>query len=384
MNDTDEREHLTEWAGRLMADDPTLSAEEADKKAAALIRREQSPFKLVRAGSLELSTPKWLIRGLLEKAVFAVLFAAYGATKSFLILDWCFSIATGIDSLGRKVSQGPVIYVAGEGHGGLMRRAKAWEVLRGVSLADAPVFFSSCAANLCDDEFYSYVATEIAAVAELAGPPVLIVFDTWSRNIGGDENSSLDSAHAVRVIDSLRAPYNAAAVVVHHCGWDASRTRGSTVLMAAADAAYKVERDAEGVSVLSVEKMKDGKNPAPIAYALHDVGLGLLDDEGIELTSAATEFLPEYEIKTGKGKKTGDITPDAARIVSTLGNYPDGASSLVLSGVLAKSPDAIRKALRRLEEKGQVEQVSRGRYKVSGQPDIVRTTDVSGLWDKRQ
>ena len=361
MTESDNKERMTETVARLMADDPAMSAADANTKAAAIIRREQSPFKLVRAGSLELSTPKWLIRGLLEKAVFAVLFAAYGMTKSFLILDWCFSIASGIDTLGCKVSPGPVIYIAGEGHGGLMRRARAWEILRGVSLADAPIFFSSCAANLCDDEFYTYVAAEIAAVAELVGSPVLLVFDTWSRNIGGDENSSLDSARAVRVIDSLRAPYNAAAIVVHHSGWDASRTRGSTVLMSAADAAYKVERDAEGVSVLTVEKMKDGKNPAPIAYSLRDVGLGVFDDEGVELTSAA---IVQKEGYSPLNAKDTAMTPDAIRLLSTLTeNYPNGTTPLILSGVLARTSGAIRQSLLRLEHAGKVERCGRGLYR---------------------
>lgn len=304
---SDDRERITEIAGRLMAENPFLSGTDADKQAAEILRRERMPFKLTRAGSIVIQAASWLVRGFLEQNSFAVLYAPFGAKKSFVTLDLSFATVSGTDFMGRKVAkQGAVVYIAGEGYSGLCRRLRAWEIIRGVSLRDAPIYFSSCPANLCDAAFFQYVIDEVKAVADLGTPPVLIVIDTWSRNIAGDENSSLDSAAAVRALDSLRAPYGASVLVVHHSGWDQSRTRGSTVLMAAADCAYRLEKqdDDETVSVLFSEKTKDGKSPDPIAFTLKDVGLNVFDDSGEELTSAATVHLPDYEVKQdGKGKK---------------------------------------------------------------------------------
>lgn len=297
----DEAERITEIAGRLIEADPGLSPQDADKQAAAIIekekRRARSPFKLAPAGNMPLLAPEWLVKGFIEKNSFGVLYGAFGTAKSFAALDYAFSIGTGTATFhGAETKAGPVIYIAGEGWQGLVRRLRAWELVRGRSIKDAPVFFSNCPANLCDAEFFLYVKDAVTAIAEQGAAPSLIIIDTWSRNLAGDENSSLDSARAVQALDELRAPYNCAVLVVHHSGWDKSRTRGSTVLMAAADFAFSITKEKDSpVSLLECQKMKDGRTPDPICFDLQDISLGVFGEDGEELGSAAVRCRPDIK-----------------------------------------------------------------------------------------
>lgn len=309
--DADTAERITEIAGRLIEADPGLSPQDADKQAAAMIekekRRARSPFKLAHAGSMPLTAPEWLVKGFIEKNSFGVLYGAFGTAKSFTALDYAFSIGTGTKTFhGAETKPGPVVYVAGEGWQGLVRRLRAWEFIRGRTVKDAPVFFSNSPANLCDAEFFLYVRDAVSAIAEQGTPPALIIIDTWSRNLAGDENSSLDSARAVQALDELRAPYGSAVLVVHHSGWDKTRTRGSTVLMAAADYAFSISKEkGSAVSVFECQKMKDGRTPEPICFDLLDAPLGIFDEDGNEITSAAVRFRPDLEPpEKGAGRST--------------------------------------------------------------------------------
>lgn len=92
---------------------------------------EQSKvFEFVSAGELT-ATPTpvaYLIDGLIEAESFCLLFGQPSAGKSFVSISMAAAIATGRDWLGRGTQQGAVFYLAGEGHAGLARRLKAWEV----------------------------------------------------------------------------------------------------------------------------------------------------------------------------------------------------------------------------------------------------------------
>jgi len=88
-------------------------------------RDRNRKFTLVRAEELKVSKPEFLIDGLLEADMLAQIFGDPGSCKSFLAIDWACCIATGTDFHGHKVRQGLVVYIAGEGQGGIARRLKA-------------------------------------------------------------------------------------------------------------------------------------------------------------------------------------------------------------------------------------------------------------------
>ncbi|HYW80506.1 MAG TPA: AAA family ATPase, partial [Thermoguttaceae bacterium] len=79
-------------------------------------------LQLVRADQLQMRPPEWLLRGVLERDTFALVFGDPGCGKSFLAIDWACRIATGTPWRGHAVQGGPVVYIAGEGQQGFGRR----------------------------------------------------------------------------------------------------------------------------------------------------------------------------------------------------------------------------------------------------------------------
>jgi len=265
-------------------------------------------FRLARFGTLELRPPKWLVKGLIESDSLALVFGDPAGGKSFFGLDLAASIATGTPFHGHDVkTPGPVVYIAGEGHSGLARRLRAWEIHTQKPLAQAPLFISSAPAALCEADYMARVASAIDSATREAGPPVLLVLDTWSRSLAGDENSTGDVALAISALDRLRARYGCAALAIHHVGHaDKARARGSTVLRGAVDTEFKLERGVDGIIRVENTKMKDGCPPAPMAFVLCDVDLGVLDEDGCAVTSAvlvAQDFKPESAPRPATGAR---------------------------------------------------------------------------------
>ncbi|NBC11063.1 MAG: AAA family ATPase, partial [Planctomycetes bacterium] len=101
---------------------------------------KQRRIQLTRADQIEMRPPDWLLRGMLERDTFALIFGDPGTGKSFLAIDWACRIATGTPWRDQAVKAGPVIYLAGEGRQGFGRRTRAWEQHHSVSLAEAPLY----------------------------------------------------------------------------------------------------------------------------------------------------------------------------------------------------------------------------------------------------
>ncbi|MBC7750649.1 MAG: AAA family ATPase, partial [Candidatus Saccharibacteria bacterium] len=255
----------------------------------------------------------WLIRGYMEAQSLSLMFGDPASGKSFNAVDMAFCIATGRDWHGHKVLAGRVLYIAGEGNRGYSARCKAWSILNGICLNDAPLSFSSKTVNLSDPKAASQLNAEIALITSQTSDAVrLIIVDTVARTMDGDENSSRDMQEFVQQLDALKNQHNCAILMVHHTGHGAKdRARGSTVLKGALDAEYRVSKDQDGLIRLECTKMKESEAPAPMAFKLTDVLLPMLDDEGQPIYKAAIECV-EYSEPTrpssaglGKNQKIG-------------------------------------------------------------------------------
>ena len=265
-------------------------------------RQSKYPFPLVPIGDIELTEPDFLIDGLIETDTLALMFGDPGCGKSFAALDLAACVATNRPFHGREVRGGPVVYLAGEGKSGLVRRFMAWCQHHGQSGDDVPLMLSERAANFLDAATMKEVAASCDAVCERYGDPVLIVVDTVARSFGGgDENSTMDMGEFICAVDDLRIRYpDAVILLVHHTGHaEKSRARGSMALKGALDAEYRVEKQDAAVTI-TCTKMKDAPEPAPIAFDLQDVKLGV-DRRGREFGSAV---LVETEAKAKAGKLT--------------------------------------------------------------------------------
>ncbi|HRX83502.1 MAG TPA: helicase RepA family protein [Phycisphaerae bacterium] len=249
-------------------------------------------IRLTRADQIEMRPPHWLLRGMLERDTFALIFGDPGCGKSFLAIDWACRVATGTPWRGHDVRSGPVVYVAGEGQQGFGRRIRAWSEHHGVSLADMPLYLAPAVAIPSATDLVALVTAIDAGVTALLGEPILIVLDTLARCFGGgDENSTQDMSRFVSACDAIRQRYSCTILVVHHAGHgDKSRARGAIALKAALDAEYRLANDT-GL-LLTATKMKDAEMPPPLALELVTVELpGAVDDYGNLVTSAAIEVL---------------------------------------------------------------------------------------------
>ena len=201
-----------------------------------------------------------------------------------------------------------VLYVAGEGHAGIRKRAKAWLISHDMGPDDTQpaLYITSQGADLIGNARQVRVTAEHAAEA-LGVPIELVVFDTLAANFGaGDENKASDMSLAIAGARAAHA--EAAVLVVHHTGHGQNdRERGSYALIAAADFRLQATYDEpDRLLTLTWLKCKDDEIPEPMAFERRKVAIEWTDEDGEELTSVVLERLegagPRHTMPRGIGK----------------------------------------------------------------------------------
>lgn len=234
----------------------------------------------------------WLVKGVVPDESLGLIFGGSGTFKSFLALDLALHVAHGLPWLGRKTSEGPVLYLAAEGGAGLWKRIDAWHRARRMQWAGVPMFVIPVPVDLLSD------ADRVAAAARSVGvTPSLCIVDTLSQTFRGEENSATEvAAYLAEIGLQLRATWQAAVGVVHHSGHMATeRPRGSSALRSNVDWMFGVFRDEkEMLCTLTCEKMKDGELFADAQFALAQHELGR-DADGDPVTSLVARHLSTRE-----------------------------------------------------------------------------------------
>ena len=283
--------------------------------------KDKLAFEFSRADSLELTEIKWVVDDYIESDSLAQVFGDPGGGKSFVSIDIACCIATGNPWHGHQVKQGAVFYIAGEGHNGLARRFKAWELGNGISLKGAPLYKSHRAAQLYDSTEAAIVAESVKQLSIEANTiPSMIIIDTVARNMGGDENSTQDMNAFIQHLDTyLRQPWNCCVMVVHHSGaMDKDRSRGSTALRGALDAEYKVALDSGSKTIaFESKKMKDAEMPAPKNFQITQVDLPILNKHNLPVKGA---FLTAVDISglVSQVQKKTYLSPNQKQVMECL------------------------------------------------------------------
>ena len=302
----------------------TLQGIEAVKEQierVALPAIDKLAFEFSRADSLELTEIKWVVDDYIEADSLAQVFGDPGGGKSFVAIDLACCVATGKPWHGHDVKQGSVFYIAGEGHNGLARRLKAWQIGNGTSLAGVPLYKSHRAAQLYDATEAAVVAESIKQLsAEANCIPSMIVIDTLARNHGGDENSTQDMNAFIQHLDVyLRQPWKCCVMVVHHSGVaDKDRSRGSTALKGALDAEYKCQLDS-GTKTIAFEskKMKDAEMPSPKNFQITQVDLPINNKNGMPVKGAYLTAVDISGLVSQVQKKTY-LSPNQKQVMECL------------------------------------------------------------------
>lgn len=285
---------------------------------------------------------RWLVKNVIPADSMGILFGASGTYKSFLSLDLALHVAHGIDWVGARTKQGPVVYCAAEGGAGISRRVQAWHQEQGLVETDQLLV---CTTPLVLSE-QAPLQQLIAAIDQLPEPPAVIIIDTLSQSSNIDENDATEVAAFIRNINAeLRVRYHCTVLLVHHTGHVATeRPRGSSVLTANMDFLLSCVRpDVEAQScILETVKQKDGDKRPPMLFDLHRQSVGV-DEDGEEISSlvavhngATVAFV--QRLKLGKYDKVilasleeaGAAVPEIAlrqRIVTMCGNAETGRKS---------------------------------------------------------
>jgi hypothetical protein len=220
---------------------------------------------------------KWLIDGVITKHGFSALYGAPGVGKSFIALDIALSVAYGRAWHDRPVEGGKVLYIAGEGVGGLGKRVKAWETHYGLN-HNVPLQVVPKAVQFRDE---ADIEELIDTIDHFGGDYRLIVIDTVARSmVGMEENSSSEIGVFVEACDRVRTHAGCALLAIHHSGKDTSRgMRGSNALLGAVDTSLQVKAAGEDV-LMHVEKQKDAEPVPDMQFAFEKVAL-VADDSAV-------------------------------------------------------------------------------------------------------
>jgi hypothetical protein len=327
-------------AGKLGVVESDLPAPEKPSQAATLFDKPEAPAEKprVKGGTLHdmakrINSGAYLVKGLLRRQSHAVMFGAPGEGKSYVALDLSWHIAAGREWHGRRVSQGPALYLAFEGLGGMPERAAA--LLQHYGREPVPFVIEPAAWNLRNEADRKALGGRVAEIrAEHFGgeQPALIVLDTLARAMAsGDENSAQDMGALNAAVAALIASTGACVMLIHHSGKDRGKgARGSSALLGAVDTEIEV---ADRKIIAS--KQRDMAMGAPVGFKLAPVLVGE-DSDGDPLQACVV--LPDVAGAGKQWKPTGKAAHAWAVLceLSGDGNAPVDRGAL-LAGFRARA-----------------------------------------------
>lgn len=206
-----------------------------------------------------------LVDGLLGAGHTSVVFAPPSSGKTHFAAWLGVAVATGRNFCGREVTQGPVVYMSGEGVGGVRKRFQAQRKVNGsLPIKFIPDFF-----DFTKD--YEFIA---AALRTMEKPPALFIIDTLAGYFGdGDENLTKDMGRFITALFSFKKYFpDMHVLIVHHSGKERGKgMRGSSVLPGVADTIISCEKKNHGKFIAEVVKQKDGEENILFPFKLDQV-----------------------------------------------------------------------------------------------------------------
>jgi len=249
------------------------------------------PIKLVNWSELPVASSPYLVKNVIAKSAFGIIYGAPGSMKSFLAMDLACHIAMGRDWHGARVKQGPVCYIACEGGDSIGRRMLAWRQFYNVADEEAPevplfvirqtVNFGTKEKGDNDAGRVSNRITEIEK--ELERKFSLIIVDTVSQSLAGQNENSPEGLGAfIFLMNKLREQTEAAVLGVHHTGKDAEKgARGWSGLLGAVSTEIAVVAE-DGFVDFKATKQRD-MDKAKCDFCFEPQEVALLDQDGEEL-----------------------------------------------------------------------------------------------------
>lgn len=290
-----------------------------------------------------------------------MLWGAYGSCKTFVALSMGVSVASGRPWFGHVVRQRPVVYIVGEGGWSMFcNRLRMAVDAAGGSIDELRDFY---AVPVPVDLSTPVKGAEMVTRLRDAGiEPGLVVVDTVSRCLPGDENKQEAMQGFVAALDTIKEEFNATVMAVHHAN-ARGYMRGSTVLGGAADVILSVKKGPQGLT-LKADKLKEldteGFAPAKLFTEVVDVldrfGDFKLDDFGDKVTTLIL-------VEAGEGDKPREV--DALAALEALAATRPANQAVGFKEWLAasgQSNSTLKRAIGGLLKQGKVVQAGRGHY----------------------
>ena len=213
---------------------------------------------------------EWLIDDILPKECFAVLFGEPESGKTFVALDWSFSIASGIPWMGRRTAPGYAVYIVAESPRGVKARKDAWKQARGIG--ELPLWRGIVGSpDLVSIEDTMHIITSLRTLEE---PPALVVVDTLSKCFIGNENATEDMQKFTRHCLGFVQEVGCTVVALHHMDKGGEKERGSSTLRGDADVLIPLRKQDASRIVLGGRGTKQKEAPAfdPIHLRFQECG----------------------------------------------------------------------------------------------------------------
>ncbi len=327
------------------------------------------PFLHLSDVAVDIKPVEWLIEGYIERNATGVLYGPPGSYKTFMAMSWALSIAAGTGWAGGfNAAQGPVLYIAGEGHRGIGRRAAAWLSANSQNAYEVPFYITPGAVQISDLASVTNLIVAIKALAAQSSvPPSLVVIDTLARNFGpADENSTADMNRFVSHCDTLiRGEVGCSVLIVHHSAkGNPQAARGSGVLLAGCDFEYRVEQPLPGWVTLTGTKMKDAPEPPVRWFAPLEIDLGT-GGTSMVLDPCEPPVLSDNETEDSEVTNEDKVRAVYERVADSEG-WADREEVRRVSiapfeeGGEGLSAEAIRVVVQRLRKKGAIEEKEDG------------------------
>lgn len=306
------------WQGISAAEAEAFKGAPSSSGAPTQVREgKQTKFKTFDELLTDAKNLRWVIKHYLPADSIGVLYGASGSGKSWIAIDMALHIACGLPWCGNKTRQGKVLYVAAEGAAAMAYRIKGWlqghpAVTDAEQLIRQNVRFFTGVANLSETNPVKTAAATAEEIknrlTEESHQPDLVIIDTLSQTMTGDENAASDvSLFMNNIAMHLREPFKACVVVVHHAGKGNSTTpRGSSAIQANTSFLYCVTREGKDMAcTLSCAHMKDSIPASDVVFGWQSQVIGR-DEDGDDITSV-------YLVPAGgidpKGNLGHDVPP---------------------------------------------------------------------------
>jgi hypothetical protein len=251
---------------------------------------------------------EWLIQGILPALSFSALYGPPGSFKSFIALDMAEAIATGRPWMGNSIDQqGAVLYLCGEGFGGMGARIKACQ-LHHDTPKGAPIYVVRHQLNLrSSQEDFNALIFAVVQLVETTGIEFkLVIIDTLARAFGGGNENDSDAMGSFTIsMGKIQEFLKCALMVLHHSGKDTTKgLRGHSSLLGAVDTQLEILRfEEQPKGIISLTKQKDGQDGIRIGFEMVEVEIGgssLGFDPTISLAVQASDEAVNQASKRGK------------------------------------------------------------------------------------